>query len=474
MQRRSPNDAGATVAQSGDEAAATLPFDGGAPASSPTRGAGAATDSLCGSTLHHFRVDTLIGQGGMGRVYRGHDLALDRPVAVKIVESEAAPDESTLQRFTREARAQARLNHANVVQIYYIGEQAGLSFFAMELVEGESLEAVLVRGERLGWERAVELMIAVARALELGHRHGIVHRDIKPSNLLVDRGGEVKVADFGLAKWVQGDSSITQEGNVIGTPLYMSPEQAQGERTDHRSDIYSLGATFYHLLTGAPPFTAPTPIGIIAKQITQPVPRLRSANPGVPAPLAALIERCMAKDPAARFADYESLIAALVACRPQRRVPAGLWVRAAALFLDLLLLVPVLVVVGSKVANAAALALIPLYFCVGWLRAGQTVGMWAFKVRLRSLDDRPLGPAATIRRFLVFSAAFWISVGIEVLLTLFGPPDGAPADKLLEGVQLIAMLLAAAVVFGPMPFRRDRRGLHDLAARSYVYYRLDG
>lgn len=214
-----------------------------------------ADDPLIGTRLHHFEVGELIGRGGMGAVYRARDLSLDRPVALKVIAGELAQHPLVRERFVREARAQARLNHHAVVPIYYIGQQQDLYFFAMELVEGAALDQRLEGNEPLDDEEAIDLLEQVASALRLAQQRGIVHRDIKPSNLLVDTEGRVKVADFGLAKAVDkpDDASLTQKGEVLGTPLYMAPEQGQGEATDHRADIYALGATFYHLCTGRPP-----------------------------------------------------------------------------------------------------------------------------------------------------------------------------------------------------------------------------
>ena len=172
----------------------------------------------------------------------------------------------------------------------------------MELVEGGALEAVLEAGETLEPERARRLMLEVARGLKDAVAAGIIHRDIKPSNLLLDKSGAIKIADFGVAKPIGGtDSKITQEGAIVGSPLYMAPEQARGEEVDHRADMYSMGCTFYHLLSGKPPFDGPTPIAVVAKHLTTPAPPLGEARAKVPSKLVAIIERLMAKDAAARF-----------------------------------------------------------------------------------------------------------------------------------------------------------------------------
>ena len=206
------------------------------PRSSPP-GRDSSPDHWVGTQFDHFQIEGPLGRGGMGDVYRGHDDSLDRRVAIKVLPDEYADQQELYERFIREARAQAKLNSSHVAHIYYIGRtpprrmgHKGSLFFAMELVEGGALEDVLERGETLDCERARTLMIQVARGLQDALDAGIVHRDIKPSNLLLDRNGNVKIADFGVAKPIRGDidSKITQEGAVVGSPLYMAPEQARG------------------------------------------------------------------------------------------------------------------------------------------------------------------------------------------------------------------------------------------------------
>lgn len=438
----------------------------------------ALDEQLCGQQLHHFRVDAVIGRGGMGTVYRAHDLSLDRPVALKVVSADVVEDTTTKERFVREARAQARLSHPNVVQIHYIGEQDDLSFFAMELVEGESLDDVLARGELLEWQRSLEVMIDVALALNLAHQHGIIHRDIKPSNLLIGRTGPVKVADFGLAKWVKEDAKITQVGRVLGTPLYMSPEQAQGETTDHRSDIYSLGATLYHLIAGHPPFTAETPMGIVVKQITQPLPSIRLSVKDLPNDLVAVIERMMAKAPESRFQSYDELIAALVATRPQTSPPAGLVVRAMALLVDIVLIAIFLSILVPILGWFLIFPYI-LYQVLGWWRRGQTVGKWLFRIQVRSKDNTPAPLGSCVLRAVFCNVGLWMMLAISVVGGVvsgnFNPGDLPPQTPMKELADLVSVsaLLLTAAFWGVAIFRRDRRALYDLMSGTAVFYRLE-
>ncbi len=428
---------------------------------------------LCGQKLHHFRVEAIIGRGGMGTVYRAHDLSLDRPVALKVIDLSMVADDTLRDRFVREARAQARLNHHHVVQIHYIGDQENLCFFAMEIVEGESLDDLLVRGERLPWQLALTRMIAVAEALRLAQEQGIVHRDVKPSNLLVDHSGVVKVADFGLAKWIKEDVKITQEGAVLGTPLYMSPEQGQGEATDHRSDIYSMGAAFHHLLVGRPPYTATTPVALVVKHVTQPVPSVRATSPDVPADVAAIIERMMAKEPAERYQSYDDLVEALEAARPRRSTPAGLWVRAMALAVDTVLFLILLSLLGDFALLAFA-----SYQVVGWWRWGQTVGKWLFRIRVRALSNAKPTFRQAVLRFLASNVHIFVivaaSFAIWFLSGTWGEdlPDGHELQPLFGGVAGLGLLVSFGLYL-VAGFRRDRRAVHDLLAGTKVVYKLD-
>ncbi|MBU0755120.1 MAG: protein kinase [Planctomycetes bacterium] len=243
----------------------------------------------------------------MGQVYAGEDLHLRRPVAIKVLSHQLLDKKDFVARFEREARAIARLNNPNIVQIYFTGTHNGMPYYAMELVPGGSLD--VFKGEKsLDDARAVELLLDAARGLKAAADEGVIHRDIKPSNLVLDRTGRLKITDFGLAKTVTIDSAITHTGTIIGTPYYMSPEQGEGEALDLRADIYSLGATFYHLLAGSPPFEADSPIGVIMKHINEPLKPLKSRNKKVSGYLADVIMRMMAKDPRDRYESYSELI----------------------------------------------------------------------------------------------------------------------------------------------------------------------
>ena len=260
------------------------------------------------SRMGPYEIRGVIGTGGMGVVYQGWDERLNRGVAVKTLKPELAREPAFCERFVREARAVASLSHPNVTQIYYIGEEEGRPFFAMEFLEGKPLDALLREEGKLAHSRAIELIRQAALGLKAAAARGVIHRDIKPSNLVLTREGVLKVTDFGLAKMVVADSGLTLAGEVLGSPNYLAPEQASGAAADLRSDIYSLGATLYELLTGRPPFEGPTPVSIILKHVREPLRSPRQFSPELPIPLVTLTQRMLAKRPEDRPKDYDTLL----------------------------------------------------------------------------------------------------------------------------------------------------------------------
>jgi len=271
---------------------------------SPTQG----TVSGAPRRMGPYEIQGTVGAGGMGIVYRGWDARLNRHVAVKTLRPEVARDPEYSERFLREARAAAALSHPNVTQIYFIGEEDGQPFFAMEFLEGKSLEALVREEGKLAPARAIDFIRQAATGLKAAAARGIIHRDIKPSNLVLASDGTLKVTDFGLAKLVVADAGLTMAGVVLGSPNYLAPEQASGGTVDVRSDIYSLGATLYEMVTGQPPYEGPTPVSIILKHAREPLRSPRQLNPDLPFPLAMLIQRMLAKRPEDRPRDYTALL----------------------------------------------------------------------------------------------------------------------------------------------------------------------
>ena len=237
----------------------------------------------------------------MADVYLAEQRSLGRQVAVKVLRPETTRHAAAVERFAQEARAAASLVHGNIVQIHEVACIDGLHFLAEEYVAGPSLKAWLAARGPLDPRQALAVLGQVGSALVRSAQQGIVHRDIKPENLLVTPAGEVKVADFGLARVLTADLELTRDGMTLGTPLYMSPEQGQGAAVDARSDLYSLGATVYHLLAGHPPFMGPTPVSVVMAHIQQPLLSLASLRPDLPAGLCGIVERLLEKQPAARF-----------------------------------------------------------------------------------------------------------------------------------------------------------------------------
>lgn len=255
-----------------------------------------------------YRVDECIGAGGMGIVYLALDEALQRQVALKTLLPALAADPEFVARFKREAQSAAALNHANITQIYAIGQEGEVPYFAMELIRGRSLEAIVKEKGALPAHEAAGYILQAAQGLRHAAQRQLIHRDVKPSNLMLTEEGVVKITDFGLAKAARSSTQLTATGEVLGSPGYISPEQAQGSSLDPRSDIYSLGATFYHLVTGRLPFEAPTPVAMIVKHMSEPLRSPRAVNPAVPYPIASAIQKMMAKRPGERFQDYDALI----------------------------------------------------------------------------------------------------------------------------------------------------------------------
>jgi serine/threonine-protein kinase len=269
-----------------------------------------------------YRVEARIGSGGMGEVYRGVDTVLDRTVAIKILLPQFARDANFVDRFRREAQAAARLNHPNLVGIYDSGADGETQFIVMEFIEGRTLEDFMSSGGRFDVGHAVEVAEKICEALAYAHVAGVIHRDIKPANVMVTRQGEVKVMDFGIARIVAGPQTAPQTSAVLGTAAYISPEQAQGQPVDGRSDIYSLGAVVYEMLAGRPPFVGDSPVAVAYKQVNEsPVPPSQ-VNADVPPRLDAVVMRALAKNPANRYQTADDFRADLERARQGQQVEA--------------------------------------------------------------------------------------------------------------------------------------------------------
>ena len=270
-----------------------------------------------------YEVTHLIARGGMAQVYRAVDRQLDRPVALKVLFPELSVDRTFVERFRREAQAAANLSHPNIVPVFDWGEDDGVYFIVMEYVNGRPLSAVLRDPTPIAPHQIALIGAGVAAALAFAHRHGVVHRDVKPGNVLITPDGDVKVTDFGIARAVNTEESLTQTGAVMGTAAYFSPEQAEGKGVDARSDIYSLGVVLYEMAVGRPPFTGDSPVAVASMHVRD-VPALpRQVNPAVPPAFEAVVMKAMAKNPDDRYGSAEELRADLLRFADGRPVEAG-------------------------------------------------------------------------------------------------------------------------------------------------------
>jgi eukaryotic-like serine/threonine-protein kinase len=250
--------------------------------------------------LDRYEVGRLLGAGGMAEVFEGRDRLLARRVAIKVLQAQFARDPSFLIRFKREAQAAASLSHPNIVGVYDTGSEDGTHFIVMEYVDGRTLKDVIRAEGPLYPERAAEICADVCSALAAAHARGLIHRDIKPGNVMLTPEGKVKVMDFGIARATTSET-ITQTAAVVGTAQYISPEQAQGQTVDYRSDLYSVGCCLYEMLTGTVPFTGATPVAIAYRHVREDPTPPRMLNPDVPRPLEAICLKAMAKLPDNRY-----------------------------------------------------------------------------------------------------------------------------------------------------------------------------
>lgn len=264
-----------------------------------------------GDSLGHYEILGAIAEGGMGSIYRARDLEQDREVAIKALKPQLAQDPTVIRRFLREGELIARLDHESIIEIYDVGFVDGTYYLVMEFLEGRDLLERLRSEGPFSPRKSLKIIRKMTEALDCAHQRGIIHRDVKPSNIFLCDDGSVRLMDFGIARLQEQDSLVTSPGSFLGTPVYMSPEQCRGADLDLRSDIYSIGATLYHMLSGEPPFIGDSPTNIMFKIATEaPVP-IEARVKDIPESTAGLIKRLMAKHPAARFQSGHELIQAI-------------------------------------------------------------------------------------------------------------------------------------------------------------------
>ncbi len=524
-------------AESGSGGVSTRTLTLTAGAERPGSAGAAADDPLIGQYLAHFLIEQRIGRGGMGAVYRATDIALDRPVAVKVLAAQVADNPVRVERFYREARAQARIQHPNVAHIYFVGEDRGRLFYAMEYIVGESLAERLERVGALPLADAVEMCRMAARGLRAAQAHGFTHRDIKPSNLMVDGNGTLKVVDFGLvtagaeartagaaeaavgagggrmpssfgsagsgsfgssgsgssgSSGPSGSSGsgssgshprlTATAGNLLGTPLYMAPEQARGDEVDFRTDVYALGVTLHQLVTGAPPFAGDDVATLLRKHRSEARPRAgtsRSQRRRL-ASFDRVCDRMMAKRPSDRYDSYEALIADLDQLNPARARAAGLWARSAAFGIDLALvglMRGALEFVVQPREDFGVMGLLVLVYFAGchglW---GRTLGKAALELEVVVAGEggpaRGIGLSRALWRWAIQWAPLYVIGAAQTLWTLGGGGESSePVFGMLFGLGVLRLPVESALAAGIDP---NKRTSWDRLTHSRVRYRRPG
>lgn len=268
-----------------------------------------------------YRIEKLLGRGGMGMVFLAQDLTLEREVAIKVLPPDFSSDPQVIKRFQQEAKTAARLDHPNIIPIYRVESAEGLNFFVMKFISGTSLEDVLETKQPLSYDYIQRVLWEAARALGHAHSRGVVHRDVKPANIMFDHDGRVMLTDFGISKALQSAGGLTGTGMIVGTPHYMAPEQAKGQPVDGRADQYSLGIVGYRLLAGSLPFSGDSVHTILYKHIFEPAPKVSALRPGIPRSLTEPIQRALSKEPSERFATMEAFADAVWPDRPAASKP---------------------------------------------------------------------------------------------------------------------------------------------------------
>jgi predicted Ser/Thr protein kinase len=266
--------------------------------------------NLVGQTLGPYRIIEQIGIGGMATVYKAYQPSMDRYVAIKVLPAVLARDAAFLKRFQREAKVVAKLEHKHILPVHDYGEQEGLTYLVMRYVEAGTLKDRLAAGQ-LDLPEIYRIIAQVGAALDYAHRLGVIHRDVKPSNVLIDSQGDVYLTDFGLARIMESSDQLTATGVGVGTPAYMAPEQGQGLKIDHRSDVYSLGVMLYEMVTGQVPYRAETPMAVVIKHITEPLPLPRQIVPDLPEEIERVVLKALAKKPEDRFQTVREMVEAL-------------------------------------------------------------------------------------------------------------------------------------------------------------------
>jgi hypothetical protein len=438
--------------------------------------------SIAPEAIDGYRLIRPLGKGGMGTVYEAEEAGSGYRVALKLIGAEFVSSKDAVERFRQEGRLASMIAHPRCVFVLAADEDAGRPYLVMELMPGETLKDLLDQQGPLPVEQAVVKILDVMEGLEAIHRFGLIHRDIKPSNCLLDADGGVKIGDFGLSKSLLKDAHLTRTGTFMGTPLFASPEQVRGERADQQSDVYSVAATLYYLLTGRAPFQSGDAAVTLARIAADPAPPMRSIRPDLPADLDQVVLRGLDRDRQRRWRSLEEMRQALLPFAPGQLTAGGLGLRFAALVLDYLILSPLSLAVNFlQLASQGKPALAPAYHAsllgsvaIYLVYYGVQEGIWGctpgkryFRLRVsRVQSSEPPGLARGCLRTLLYFAF----LNGPILAAQFFQP---PAHEVLlfsiyEGVVFVLFAVGITLTVGTMRARNGYRGLYELLSGTRV------
>lgn len=414
-----------------------------------------------GSQFGSYLLVSVLGEGGFGQVWESIDQRSGRRLALKLLTSIHQAPKELIERFKQEGRLAASLNHPHCVYIFGADEVEGIPLITMEMMNGTLQDQLKAHGP-MAAKQAVDSIMDIVKGLEAAQKAGIIHRDIKPSNCFVDLQGRAKIGDFGLSKTFELDANLTRTGTFMGTPAFASPEQAKGRDIDFRSDIYSVGATLFALLTGTAPFSGKNPGEVLARVMTE-EPEMFKLKSKVPPGLLATIEKCLVKQPAGRFQSYDELRQALIPFSSYGMVPAELSTRLSAFFVDCCYVVPLIAIASISRSIIFVLLLIVLYFTISEGLFQRTFGKRAFGLRIRMVDGSNPGLARVFFRSLILTSVFASSEKLFDFLVSQGRVYG-PAIPLVGLVLMPG--IPAALLFCNARRSNGNSGLHELLTQT--------
>ena len=432
----------------------------------------ASLEITAGTMLGHFRLEKIIGRGGMGAVYRALDTSLQRFVAVKVIRPTSLQDSERVTNSLREAVAQARLNHPNVVTIYYVGRHLEEPFLAMELVTGPTLAEKIRKEGPLKYDQAIQIVIDVAQALQHATHFGIIHADIKSSNLLLAHDGTIKLSDFGLSR----TSETLEESAIAGTPAYLAPELIEGNPVTIQSDMYALGVTMFELVFGRLPFvlSAGSIRELLAAQKTATIEYPSPWPVAIPKSFNRVLEKLLAKQPQDRYSDYDSLLEDLRAVQPARTTIAGFAGRILAYAVDQAMLLlgispfaGAIIYLESTTSQwrllipllAIASLIVPATYLYLMRRGWSSLGRYLFQLRITEENGLPPGREQLLTREILRNMFAWFAPAAAYFSLFY-----SPLDYVLFGLIAAFLIAESACVF----LFKHRRTLHDMLCHSRV------